>query len=163
MPQHVVVLMQAELSDTDAERVAALHADSGGLVSYHLLVGDGDCSEGAAALFGVDRADMFGSMAVARKAGRQDPDEDEPPPGARVLAERSAQRLRGAAAEQIDFALTHTDIWSSARALVRSTGSRELIVVADTDSFPQVSLPEWQRRARDYLAVDRLHAIEHTP
>lgn len=161
MPRDVVVLMQEELSDTDAGRVTELHADSGDSVSYHLLMTDGDRAEGASALLGIDRADMFGSPAVARYAGVDDSDDVEARPETGNVVERSAQRLRAAEAGEIDFAIAQADMWSSARSLIRSTGSHEAVVVADTETYPQVSLPDWQHRARDYLAVDTLYVIEH--
>ncbi|WP_433169161.1 hypothetical protein [Kribbella sp. CA-247076] len=159
MPHHVVVVLLQELSKADAERVTALNGSADRAVSYHLLLADGAHSNGASALLGIERADTFGSPAVARRAGAEDNFDTRPDTNDTIA--NSVDRLRAAQAADVDFAVTHTDLWSGARSLVRSTDSDQVIVVADSRTYQLVSLFDWQRRARAYLNVDTLYTLQH--
>jgi hypothetical protein len=156
MPQDVVVVLLQELSKADAERVTGLNAAANRTVNYHLLLADGARSNGASALLGIEPADTFGSPAVARQA---DAIETRPNPNDAIV--NSIDRLRGAQADDVDFAVTRADVWSGARSLVQSTGSDQVIVVADSRTYQLVSLYDWHRRARAYLGVDTLYTLQH--
>lgn len=163
MTYDVVVLLQDELSESDAERISAAHHTGAEHVSYHLLVAASGThgTGGPFATLGVDPADTFGSDAVARWAGVPPAGDRDPLPDVGNMVERSSRRLRDAGAQAVSFAVTHGDLLSSTEGLMRATGSQEIVVVASRDSFSGLTLPEWQTKASERLGTSRVRVIEH--
>jgi hypothetical protein len=162
MTRDVVVIVDQELSEHDASEVTALQLARRGPVDYHLLIAArsaGNRRQGVS-LLGVPPGDTFGSDVVAHQAGVPAPGERERAPDLGRIIEHSARRLRSQG-RNVTVAITHDDWMTGARALVKTTGSEEVVIVADQDHYSRFALPEWQRNARTYLEVPHVHAVEH--
>lgn len=74
---------------------------------------------------------------------------------------RSADRLRSASGGEVTVTITRGDLLAGVLALAKATGSQEVVVVTDADSYPHQTMPEWRQRAAAYLKVPHVHVVEH--
>ena len=166
MTYDVVVLIEREMSEGDAARVAALHARHDDAVNYHLLVSSHP-TEGIAgpmALLGSSFADVAGlsGNAVQNRAqsgtatALADPQYD-----LASVIEHSSRRLRGHAAGSVSVSITHGEILLALRTLVNSTNSQEVVVVAWPETAARFVCSDWPTRARKELKVRTVRVVEH--
>ncbi|MGC4944540.1 hypothetical protein [Kribbella sp. DT2] len=166
MTHDVVVLIEREMSEGDAVRVAALHARHDDAVNYHLLVSSHP-TEGIAgpmALLGSSFADVAGLSggAVHNRAqsgtatALADPQYD-----LASVIEHSSRRLRGRNPGAVNVSITHGEILLALRTLVNSTNSQEVIVVAWPETAARFVCSDWTTRVRKELKVPRVRVVEH--
>jgi hypothetical protein len=179
MTYDVVVLIEREMSEGDARRVAALHARREELVDYHLLVSSHPESGfgGPMALLGstfADVAGLSGSAPVvgsatapsarvsptvaARRASSAlaDPAED-----LASVIEHSSHRLRDASRYPVNVSITHGEVLLALMSLVKSTRSQEVVVVAWPETAARFLCSDWITKARKILKVPRVRILEH--
>jgi hypothetical protein len=165
MTYDVVVLIEREMSEGDARRVAALHSRLDEPVDYHLLVSSHPTEGigGPLALLGSSFADVTGaSSTVARAASAStatalaDPDTD-----LASVIEHSSRRLRGLNDCRVNVSLTHGEILLALRTLVNSTKSQEVVVVAWPETAASFVCSDWAHRAKRQLKVPRVRVVEH--
>jgi hypothetical protein len=181
MTYDVVVLIEREMSEGDARRVAALHARYEEPVDYHLLVSSHPESGfgGPMALLGstfADVAGMTGSTTVvgsatgpsarvsapsapvrsSSMAALADPDLD-----LASVIEHSSRRLRAASGYPLNVSITHGEVLLALMTLVKSTHSREVVVVAWPETAARFLCSDWLTKARKVLKVPRVRIIEH--
>lgn len=164
MTYDVVVLIEREMSEGDAQRVAALHARRDEPVDYHLLVSSHPTEGigGPLALLGSSFADVAGVSAVARAASVStatalaDPDTD-----LASVIEHSSRRLRGLNDCRVNVSLTHGEILLALKTLVNSTKSEEVVVVAWPETAASFVCSDWAHRAKRELKVPRVRVVEH--
>jgi hypothetical protein len=165
MTYDVVVLIEREMSEGDARRVAALHARHEETINYHLLVsshperGFG----GPMALLGTTFADVAGmtgppgsAPAGTAMATLADPDLDM----ASVI-EHSARQLRGASGNPVHVSITHGEVLLALKTLVMRSGSKEVVVVAWPETAASFLCSDWVTRARKLLRVPTVRIVEH--
>jgi len=156
-----VILLDDEMSDRDATRVAALHRADESEVVYHLLISAlttvGDAST---SLLGVRPADTFGSSAVARLTGAHGTTDRRT--DLSEVMEHSARRIRATTGRTVNVAVTHGELLRGGRTLVATTGSQDAVLVASSDAYSHLELPEWQHKACTYLSVQRVHFVAHS-
>jgi hypothetical protein len=163
MTYDVVVLIEREMSEGDARRVAALHARQDELVDYHLLISSHP-TEGLAgpmALLGTSFADIAGlsaasSASTATPAALADPRYD-----LASVIEHSSRRLRGLNDCRVNVSITHGEILLGLRTLVKSTKSQEVVVVAWPETAARFVVSDWPKRARRELNVPKVRILEH--
>ena len=166
MTYDVVVLIEREMSEGDAARVAALHARHDDAVNYHLLVSSHP-TEGIAgpmALLGTSFADVAGLSRAAVQNRAQsgtatalaDPQYD-----LASVIEHSSRRLRGRNPGTVNVSITHGEILLALRTLVNSTKSQEVVVVAWPETAARFVCSDWPTRARKELKVPRVRVVEH--
>ena len=181
MTYDVVVLIEREMSEGDARRVAGLHARLEEPVNYHLLISshpDGSLA-GPMALLGssfADVAGLTGSAAVVGSAtapsARIIP--PSPPPERATIAvladpdidlasviEHSARRLRAASGYPANVSITHGEVLAALMTLVKSTNSQEVVVVAWPETAASFLCSDWITKARKLLKVPRVRILEH--
>ena len=164
MTYDVVVLIEREMSEGDARRVAALHARREEPVDYHLLVSSHPTEGigGPLALLGSSFADVTGSSAVVRAAAAStatalaDPDTD-----LASVIEHSSRRLRGLNDCRVNVSITHGEILLALKTLVNSTKSQEVVVVAWPETAASFVCSDWAHRAKRQLKVPRVRVVEH--
>jgi hypothetical protein len=163
MTYDVVVLIEREMSEGDARRVAALHARHDELVDYHLLISSHP-EEGLAgpmALLGSSFADVAGLSASSTRtttaASLADPQFD-----LASVIEHSSRRLRGLNDCRVNVSITHGEVLLGLRALVKSTNSQEVVVVAWPETAARFVVSEWPKRAKRELNVPRVRILEHS-
>ena len=164
MTYDVVVLIEREMSEGDARRVAALHARREDLVDYHLLVSSHPTEGigGPLALLGSSFADVAGMSSVSRAAAAStatalaDPDTD-----LASVIEHSSRRLRGLNDCRVNVSITHGEILLALKTLVNSTKSQEVVVVAWPETAASFVCSDWAHRAKRVLKVPRVRVVEH--
>ena len=164
MTYDVVVLIEREMSEGDARRVAALHARREDLVDYHLLVSSHPTEGigGPLALLGSSFADVAGMSSVSRAAAAStatalaDPDTD-----LASVIEHSSRRLRGLNDCRVNVSITHGEILLALKTLVNSTKSQEVVVVAWPETAASFVCSDWAHRAKRQLKVPRVRVVEH--
>lgn len=186
MTYDVVVLIEREMSEGDARRVAALHARYEEPVDYHLLVSSHPQSGfgGPMALLGSTFADVAG-LPAATAAVDTAPGSNErfgavltssgPPAGSRAgtgtladpdgdlasVIEHSARRLRDASGYPVNVSITHGEILLALNTLVRRTRSHEVVVIAWPETAASFLCSDWTTKARKALKVPRVRILEH--
>ena len=180
MTYDVVVLIEREMSEGDARRVATLHARQEEPVNYHLLVSSHPESGfgGPMALLGSTFADVAGMTGSARVVGSAiapsarvgptptpsrasmaalaDPDVD-----LASVIEHSSRRLRAASGYPVNVSITHGEVLVALMALVKSTSSEEVVVVAWPETAASFLCSDWITKARKVLKVPRVRILEH--
>ncbi|TCM39691.1 hypothetical protein [Kribbella sp. VKM Ac-2568] len=164
MTYDVVVLIEREMSEGDARRVAALHARREDLVDYHLLVSSHPTEGigGPLALLGSSFADVAGMSSVSRAAAAStatalaDPDTD-----LASVIEHSSRRLRGLNDCRVNVSITHGEILLALKTLVNRTKSQEVVVVAWPETAASFVCSDWAHRAKRELKVPRVRVVEH--
>ncbi|MFB6726602.1 hypothetical protein ACFCV3_40910 [Kribbella sp. NPDC056345] len=165
MTYDVVVLIEREMSEGDARRVAALHARYEEAINYHLLVsshperGFG----GPMALLGTTFDDVAGlssppgsAPAGAATVTLADPDLDM----ASVI-EHSSRQLRAASGYPVHVSITHGEVLLALKSLVMRTGGQEVVVVAWPETAASFLCSDWVAKARKVLKVPRVRILEH--
>lgn len=180
MTYDVVVLIEREMSEGDARRVAALHARYEEPVDYHLLVSSHAESGfgGPMALLGSSFADVAGmtaSRAVPGNAMFASPRPTPPPEPSRTptatladpdvdlasVIEHSSRHLRAASGYPVNVSITHGEILLALMSLVKSTNSHEVVVVAWPETAASFLCSDWTTKARKALKVPRVRILEH--
>jgi hypothetical protein len=162
MTYDVVVLIEREMSEGDARRVAALHARLDEPVDYHLLVSSHP-TEGIAgplALLGSSFADVAG-LSTAPSPGRATTVLADPQYDLASVIEHSSRRLRGLNDCRVNVSITHGEILLALKTLVNATKSQEVVVVAWPETAARFVCSDWAHRARQELKVPRVRVVEH--
>jgi hypothetical protein len=164
MTYDVVVLIEREMSEGDALRVAALHARHEEPVDYHLLVSSHPTEGigGPMALLGTSFAAVAG-LSPGAGPGRTttatalaDPQFD-----LASVIEHSSRRLRGLNDCRVNVSITHGEILLALKTLVRSTNSQEVVVVAWPETAARFLCSNWPQNASRELKVSRIRVLEH--
>jgi hypothetical protein len=180
MTYDVVVLIEREMSEGDARRVAALHARYEDPVDYHLLVSSHPESGfgGPMALLGSTFADVAGMTASAPVPGNAmfvssrtaPPPEPSRTPTATLadpavdlasVIEHSSRQLRAASGYPVHVSITHGEVLLALMSLVKSTKSHEVVVVAWPETAASFVCSDWTTKARKVLKVPRVRILEH--
>ncbi|NEA30087.1 hypothetical protein [Streptomyces sp. SID13031] len=164
MTYDVVVLIEREMSEGDARRVAALHARHEETVDYHLLVSSHPTEGlgGPMALLGSSFAAVAG-LPPGLSPGRTttatalaDPQFD-----LASVIEHSSRRLRGRNDCRVNVSITHGEILLALRTMVTSTKSQEVVVVAWPETVARFLCSDWAHNARRELNIPRIRVLEH--
>lgn len=165
MTYDVVVLIEREMSEGDARRVAALHARYEEAVNYHLLVsshperGFG----GPMALLGTTFDDVAGLSGSSGSvpAGTATATLADPQLDMASVIEHSARQLRAASGYPVHVSITHGEVLLALKSLVMSSGSQEVVVVAWPETAASFLCSDWVAKARKLLKVPRVRILEH--
>jgi hypothetical protein len=161
MVYDVVVLIEREMSEADARRVAALHARREETVDYHLLISSRHSNGfgGPLALLGSNTSDIYG-LPVEASPGRAQPLADPVEDLASVI-EHSARRLRRHNSCEVNVSITHGDVLIGLKSLLVSTASKEVVVVAWPETAARFLVSNWTQRARKALKIPQIRVLEH--
>ncbi|HEY4570380.1 MAG TPA: hypothetical protein VIH10_12970 [Kribbella sp.] len=179
MTYDVVVLIEREMSEGDARRVAALHARHEDAVEYHLLVSSHPDNGfgGPMALLGstfADVAGLTGSASVVGSATGPSARVDAPAPrrtpttaladpavDLASVIEHSSRRLRTASGRPVHVSITHGEVLLALMQMVKTTGCQEVVVVAWPETAASFLCSDWTTKARKVLKVPRVRILEH--
>lgn len=179
MTYDVVVLIEREMSEGDARRVAALYAKREEVVEYHLLVSSHPESGrgGPMALLGSTFADVAGLTGSASVAGSATAPSARigPPAASRTptatladpavdlasVIEHSSRQLRAASGYPVHVSITHGEVLLALMQMVKTTGSQEVVVVAWPETAAAFVCSDWAAKARKLLKVPRVRILEH--
>lgn len=179
MTYDVVVLIEREMSEGDARRVAALYAKREESVDYHLLVSSHPESGigGPMALLGSTFADVAGltgsasvigsarspSARVTPSGGGRTPTATLADPAVDLASviEHSSRLLRTASGYPVHVSITHGEVLLALMQMVKSTNSQEVVVVAWPETAARFVCSDWTAKARKLLKVPRVRVLEH--
>ena len=77
------------------------------------------------------------------------------------VIEHSSRRLRAASDYPVNVSITHGEVLLALMTLVKSTHSREVVVVAWPETAARFLCSDWLTKARKVLKVPRVRIIEH--
>jgi hypothetical protein len=162
MAYDVVVLIEREMSEGDARRVAALHARRVETVDYHLLISSHHSNGfgGPLALLGSNTTDVYG-LPVEANGARTAPELADPAEDLASVMSHSAQRLRSHNSCEVDLSITHGEVLIGLKSLLATTGSQEVVVVAWPETAARFLVSDWPQRARKALKVPHIRVLEH--
>ncbi|GAA3151866.1 hypothetical protein JOF29_002464 [Kribbella aluminosa] len=179
MAYDVVVLIEREMSEGDARRIAALHARREDVVNYHLLISSHpeNGPSGPMALLGstfADVAGLTGSASVTgsatapsastgppRTARTQTATLADPAVDLAAVIEHSARRLRAASGYPVQVSITHGEVLLALMQMVKTTSGQEVVVVAWPETAARFLCSDWTAKARKVLKVPRIRILEH--
>ncbi|WP_233712347.1 hypothetical protein [Kribbella turkmenica] len=158
----VVLLVEQELSEPDAERVVELHQDMPEPVKYHVLVPCHNAEAGVeASISALGTADLYGpGLATQRQdlAEAQKAIDTE----AKGCTGRSVQRLRDLG-QDADGGISHDRPIDALIATVDKVNGREVIILTRPHVVAEFFHLDWTNSARRHLGVPVLHLLEHDP
>ncbi|MBM9465017.1 hypothetical protein JL108_16330 [Aeromicrobium sp. YIM 150415] len=156
---NVVLLIERQLIELDANQIVSLQEGVDDDVTYHLLLP----IESSAAVLGSSMSALGGgqfvpmtepdTMAVVdqelHQAGEAELDES-----ARLLRDRG---------QQVTARLTDLDPIDALKELVTETSADEVIILTEPHLVREFLKLDWTSRARRSLDVPTLHLLEHLP
>ena len=156
---NVVLLIERQLIELDANQIVSLQEGVDDDVTYHLLLP----IESSAAVLGSSMSALGGgqfvpmtepdTMAVVdqelHQAGEAELDES-----ARLLRDRD---------QQVTARLTDLDPIDALKELVTETSADEVIILTEPHLVREFLKLDWTSRARRSLDVPTLHLLEHLP
>jgi hypothetical protein len=156
----VVLLVEQELTEPDAERVVALHDDMPDTVKYHLLVPCHNAEAGVeASLSALGTTDLYArgmedqreNLAEAQRAMDNEAEDN---------STRSVQRLL-ALGQQAEGSITHDRPVESLIEKVKKVDGQEVIILTRQHLVAEFFHVDWSASARRHLGVPVLHLLEH--
>ena len=158
----VVLLVEQELSGTDAKRVVELHQDMPEPVNYHVLVPCHNAEAGVeASISALGTADLYGpGLATQRNdlAEAQKAIDTE----AKGCSGRSVQGLRDLGQSAVG-GISHDRPIDALIATVRHVQGQEVIILTRSHVVAEFFHLDWTNSARRHLGVPVLHLLEHDP
>lgn len=166
----VLVLVEAELSVPDAERLVDLYAGTPEPVRFHLIVPCEDAqAQVEASLSGIAGSDMFGM--TGPRYGFRAPEEvhraaDEAQQAvdaqARAALERSVERLQSLGREAAGVITRRHPVDQLVDDILRVHG-QEVVVLTRPHVIAELLHVDWSAQARRHLGVPVLHLLEQQP
>jgi hypothetical protein len=154
----VSLLIERQLKDLDADQIIALHEGLDDTVRYHLLLPIENSSavlmSSLGALGGqtVDVIDPVVSEEVqesVERAGQAELD--------------ASAALLAARGQEVTATITEDDPIDALLALVKQTGSSEVIILTEPHVVKEFLQIDWTSRAQRKLDVPSIHLLEHVP
>lgn len=154
----VSLLIERKLNDLDADQVIALHEGLDDTVRYHLLLP----VESSAAIMSTSMSALGGQVVPLAESAALDDVQDEITAAGKEELEASAQLLveRG---QEVTVTLTEDDPVDALLALVKETGSSEVIILTEPHIVKEFLHVDWTSRAQRKLEVPSVHLLEHVP
>lgn len=156
----VVLLVEEELTESDALRVVELHRGAPDGVRYHLVLPcDNLAASIEAGLSNLGRADVYAmgladqQVELAAEAQRSVDDQ------ATSCLERSIQRLT-ALGRQADGGITHQRPVDALRELVKRVDGQAVVILTRPHAVAEFFHADWSAQARRHLGVPVVHLLE---
>lgn len=156
----VVLLVEQELTEPDAQRVVALHEEMPDTVKYHVVVPCDNAEVGMeSSLSALGTADLYGAGVAEQREGLAEAQKvmDEE---AKDGATRSVERLRGLG-QEADGSVTHDRPVDAVIELVKKVDGQEVIILTQPHLVAEFFHVDWSASARRHLGVPVLHLLEH--
>jgi hypothetical protein len=179
MTYDVVVLIEREMSEGDARRVAALHAKHEEAVEYHLLISShpergfggpmallGSTFEDVAGLSvagvgPVETGPRFGAVLTPPPIRTPTATLADPAVDLASVIEHSSRRLRAASGFPVHVSITHGEVLLALMHVAKTTAGQEVVVVAWPETAAAFLCSDWTTKARRLLKVPRVRILEH--
>jgi hypothetical protein len=154
----VSLLIERQLKDLDADQVIALHEGLDDTVRYHLLLP----VESSSAALVTSMGALGGQVVPMADPMATDDFQESIERAGRAELEASAALLT-ARGQQVTTTLTEDDPIDALLALVKDTGSSEVIILTEPHVVKEFLHVDWTSRAQRKLDVPSVHLLEHVP
>lgn len=155
----VVLLVEQELSESDAKRVVALHEEMPEQVKYHVVIPCHNAESGVeASLAALGTADLYGAGIVDQRADLAQAQRaiDEEATG---CFGRSVRRLQSLG-QEAEGGITHERAIDALVQTVQKVEGQEVIVLTRPHVVAEFFRVDWSAQARRHLGVPVLHLLE---
>ncbi|HYU85754.1 MAG TPA: hypothetical protein VEK80_13225 [Kribbellaceae bacterium] len=155
----VVLLVEQELSEADAQRVVALHEEMPERVKYHVVIPCHNDEAGVeASLAALGTADLYGAGIADQRADLAEAQRalDEEAKG---CFGRSVQRLRDMG-QEAEGGISHDRAIDALVQTVKKVDGQEVIILTRPHVVAEFFHVDWSAQARRHLGVPVLHLLE---
>jgi hypothetical protein len=155
----VVLLVEQELSEADAQRVVALHEEMPERVKYHVVIPCHNAEAGVeASLAALGTADLYGAGIADQRADLAEAQRalDEEAKG---CFGRSVQRLRDMG-QEAEGGISHDRAIDALVQTVKKVDGQEVIILTRPHVVAEFFHVDWSAQARRHLGVPVLHLLE---
>jgi len=154
----VSLLIERQLKDLDADQIIALHEGLDDTVRYHLLLP----VENSSAVLMSSMGALGGQVVPLTEPDVVEEIQDGIHRAGQAELEASASLLvdRG---QQVTATITEDDPIDALLALVKNTGSSEVIILTEPHVVKEFLHIDWTSRAQRKLDVPSVHLLEHVP
>ncbi len=154
----VALLIERQLNELDADQIVALHEGLDDTVNYHLLLP----VQSSAAVLTASMGSLGGQIIPVTEPDVLDDVQHEIVKAGQSELDASAALLRARTAE-VTARLTEDDPIDALIAMVKETGSDEVIILTDPHIVKEFLQIDWTSRAQRKLDVPSIHLLEHVP
>lgn len=155
----VALLIERQLNELDADQIIALHEGLDDTVNYHLLL---PVQSSTAVLTSSMSALGGGQVVPITEPETLDDIQKEIVSAGEAELQASADLIR-ARATGVTAELTEDDPIDALVAMVKRTGSDEVIILTEPHVVREFLHLDWTSRARRTLDVPSIHLLEHVP
>ncbi len=153
----VALLIERQLNELDADQIIALHEGLDDTVVYHLLLP----VQPSAAVLTASMGSLGGQIPMTEPDVFEDVKQEIVNAGQSEL-DASAALLKQRGVE-VTAELTETDPIDALIAMVKATGSDEVIILTEPHIVKEFLQIDWTSRAQRKLDVPSIHLLEHVP
>ena len=155
----VALLIERQLNELDADQIIALHEGLDDTVRYHLLL---PVESSTAILSSSMSALGTGQIVPISEPDTLEDVQDEIVKAGQSELDASAALIR-ARKQEVSAKLTEQDPIEALVALVKESGSNEVIILTEPHVVREFLHLDWTSRARRVLDVPSVHLLEHVP
>jgi len=155
----VALLIERQLNELDADQIIALHEGLDDTVRYHLLL---PVESSTAILSSSMSALGTGQIVPISEPDTLEDVQDEIVKAGQSELDASAALIR-ARKQDVSAKLTEQDPIEALVALVKESGSNEVIILTEPHVVREFLHLDWTSRARRVLDVPSVHLLEHVP
>lgn len=153
----VALLIERQLNELDADQIIALHEGLEDTVRYHLLLPVQPSTSVLTASMGT----LGGQIPMTEPDVLEDVQNEIVKAGQSEL-DASAALITARGAE-VTTLLTEQDPIDALIAMVKDTGSNEVIILTEPHIVKEFLQIDWTSRAQRKLDVPSIHLLEHVP
>ncbi len=153
----VALLIERQLNELDADQIIALHEGLDDTVRYHLLLP----VQPSAAVLTASMGTLGGQIPMTEPDVLEDVQKEIVRAGQSEL-DASAALITARGAE-VTSLLTEEDPIDALIAMVKDTGSDEVIILTEPHIVKEFLQIDWTSRAQRKLDVPSIHLLEHVP
>lgn len=154
----VALLIERQLNALDADQIVALHEALDDTVQYHLLLP----VQPSAAVLAASMSSMGGQVIPVTEPDMMEDVQQEIVKAGQAELDASAELLRTRTPE-VTARLTEEDPIDALVAMVKDTGSNEVIILTEPHIVKEFLQIDWTSRAQRKLEVPSIHLLEHVP
>jgi len=154
----VSLLIERQLKDLDADQIIALHEGLDDTVRYHLLLP----VDSSSAVLMTSMGALGGQVVPVTEPGTVEDVQELIDQAGQDELDASAALL-AARGQEVTATLTEDDPIEALLALVKQTGSSEVIILTEPHVVKEFLQIDWTSRAQRKLEVPSVHLLEHVP
>ena len=154
----VALLIERQLNELDADQIIALHEGLDDTVNYHLLLP----VQPSSAILTASMGSLGGQVIPVTEPDMLEEVQTEIVKAGQAELDASSALLTARGAD-VTAQLTEEDPIDALIAMVKDTGSDEVIILTEPHIVKEFLQIDWTSRAQRKLDVPSIHLLEHVP